>query len=262
MWTPVGVNSKSKTQFNGEFDGQGHVISGVCVEATIRDAGFFGITGGKAEIRNIQMSNSYIQNTVADYTGAIVGCYRGTAVENIYVDDSVTIYAKAQIGGIYGMHSLNYVRTVKKCWVDCNIYASSAQVGGIVGRSYAGTATIENCLFSGQITSTYTAGDARVGGVIGVVNDNATHTSVLDCVNIGTIKVSDAKYVNGAVGKIENTSEFTLDDVYTSNDISLISGSAATFTPPAGTVITTKEALWRILYLRFLRREETRRLRL
>ena len=243
LWIPIGDTSSTNTQFNGAFDGQEHVISGVCVEATIRDAGIFGITYNKAEIRNLQMSNSYIQNTVADYTGAIVGCYRGTAVENIYVDDSVTIYAKNYVGGIYGMHSLNVVRTTEKCWFDGNIYSIGNQVGGIVGRAYAGTETIENCLFSGNITSTYTAGDPRVGGILGVINDNATYTNVIDCVSIGTIKVSNSKYVNSVVGKIENTSEFTLDDAYTTNDITLVSDSSATFTPTTGTIITTKEAL-------------------
>ena len=242
-WEPIGKQpSEATTNFNGIFDGQGHTITGVYVDATTRDAGLFGITQSAAQILNLRMSNSYIKNRDYDWTGAVSGCFRGALVENVYVDDSVTIYAKGQVGGITGMHSLNRTHNISKCWFDGNIFASGTQVAGITARSYAGTTTIQNCLFSGNITSTNT-GNAYVGGVVGDAQSSATMTNVSGCLSMGTIKVSSTSYTNSVIGRVQDTTKATLTNIYTTNNIAHISNASATFTATEGSTVVTEDAI-------------------
>jgi len=242
-WDPVGKQpSEATTNFNGIFNGQGYTISGVYVDATTRDAGLFGITYNAAEILNLQMSNSYIKNRDYDWTGGIAGCFRGKKVENVYVDDSVIIYAKGQIGGISGMHSMSVNRTISKCWFDGEIYASGTQVAGITGRSYAGTNNIENCLFTGKITSANT-GNAYVGGIVGDAQSSATMTNVKNCLSMGTIKVSSTSHTNSVVGRVQDDTKFTIVNVYTINSISHVTNASAKFTATEGSTTVADAAI-------------------
>ena len=210
------------------------------VEAVVRDVGIFGLTAKTAQIKNFCMSNSYIDSNGKDWSGCVVGVFRGTLMENGYVDDSVTLIANGSAGGMAGMSSLNYTRTYSKCWFAGTIYAKSAQVAGILGCSYAGTNTIENCLYTGKIVSTYT-GSTQTGGLVGNAV-SATKTIVKDSVALGEISVKNTLDSGAEIG-FYTSAKTTIEDVYSTNNISHATNSSATFSLKTGTVKVTMDAI-------------------
>lgn len=238
-WSPIGKNGVTNTQFDGTFDGQGHSISGVYVNATTRDAGFFGYTGKKAQIKNVKMYDSYINASGQSFVGAIVGSFFGTLIENIYVDESVTIIGATAVGGIAGAFfagDQGATRTVSKCWFDGEAYSSNLILGGIVGYLIGGTNTISDCLFTGTVTSTKADGsNASAGGLIG---ENITAgTNVTDCLSIGTICVNSRYQVN-AVCALSTYTDITFTNVYTTNEISYAADKAYKFNVTYGTEVS------------------------
>ena len=59
-WTPIG--SVNNNPFKGTFDGQGHIISGVYINATADNAGLFADVA-KGGIKNVAITNSYIYSS-------------------------------------------------------------------------------------------------------------------------------------------------------------------------------------------------------
>ena len=68
QWTPIGTNSK---RFAGTFDGQGHTIRGLCINATTDNQGLFGYIDKSAIVQNLIVTGSV--TTSKEYTGGIVG---------------------------------------------------------------------------------------------------------------------------------------------------------------------------------------------
>ena len=100
-WTPIGGD----VYFSGEFDGNGHSISGLyCNTPDESNVGLFGHTG-VAIIRNVTLENSYLcGNTIV---GGIVGRLSSATLTNCKVDSDVTIVATSSdeavnVGGMFG----------------------------------------------------------------------------------------------------------------------------------------------------------------
>lgn len=251
-WTPAGriyenaeaqdkkESMEAVSNFKGIFDGQGHTISGMYVNSDTRDTGLFGITYKTAVIKNLGIANSYVcDGSSKGYAGTIVGVFRGTLLENIYVADTTYVKGANRIGGITGMLSQSTDRKISKCTFAGTLYASSTNVGGILGESYAGTNTVENCLFSGAVISSRTS-SATTGGIIG--NAATTKTNVYDCVSIGNVSVTTTADVGAAIGKID-ASKTVIEDVYSTNAITHSTDQDATFTAKAGVTTTTLEKI-------------------
>ena len=70
-WTPIGAmtNDTGKNYFNGNFNGNGHTISGLYVDGGDY-AGLFGKTQGCPEIKGVGIVDSYFKGT---YVGGIAG---------------------------------------------------------------------------------------------------------------------------------------------------------------------------------------------
>jgi len=213
VWAPIGDYSFTNG-FNGTFDGQGHTIRGVYVNHSKRDAGLFGITNTKAIIKNFVVENSYIKGT-GDYNGVVSGTFRGTLVENIKISDTVTLNGTYACGGIVGMHSTNVERKISGCWFAGHIFANDLTTGGILGRSYAGTNRIENCLVTGTITNTLTSA-SRVGAFVGA-SDGSDSINVTNSMSIATLNVSAKKHVGDVIGR--NTITCNITNAYVANTI-------------------------------------------
>ena len=134
--TPLASND----QFKGTFDGNGHVIKNfnylpTKINPSTATSGFFGNIGNSGHVCNLGLTGF----TVLGFT---VGAFADTnygVIENCYAD------------GI----------------VNCNDFGFSYAIhaGGIVGGNHG---IVRNCLFSGRISVSLTAGDATVGGVTGL----------------------------------------------------------------------------------------------
>lgn len=113
-WTPIGA----KVEFWGQFDGQGHSISGL-YQITGDAAGLFGKIYLDASIKNVAVKDSYISATDnrvgavvgLQYSGEVTGCFStGCCIET--TDTSYN----PKIGGITGY--INPRASVKACYTD------------------------------------------------------------------------------------------------------------------------------------------------
>ena len=149
-WIPIGNNSSNP--FNGTFDGQGHIISGIYINSENDYQGLFGYNSGI--IKNVGVTKSYIKGDY--YVGGVCGYNDGGTVSNCY--NSGTVSGK-YVGGVCGR---NYSGTISDCYnlgkVNSYYYA-----GGICGNNYD---TISNCYYledsaTGGINSSDKSGQAE-----------------------------------------------------------------------------------------------------
>jgi hypothetical protein len=160
-FSPIG---NSIINFNGSYDGQGYVISGLTINrATTENVGLFGYTYG-ANIANIGLSNCSI--TGDWYVGGIVGNNRSSSnVSNCYALGAVT--GDREVGGVIGY---NYSSTMSNCYAACTISADY-DAGGLVG--WNNNSSISNCYALGNVSA---SGD--VGGLVG---ENASTATITSC---------------------------------------------------------------------------------
>ncbi|MDR2804771.1 MAG: T9SS type A sorting domain-containing protein [Dysgonamonadaceae bacterium] len=128
-WLPI-------SNFSGNFNGNGHFITGLRINRTSGNIGLFGSVTGNAEINNLGVATAG-NDTV-----------KGT--ENVGI----------LIGGINGA---GVTVSVNNCAVIGNVMATSRNVGAFLGFNNGGNITIENTYATGSVVS---AGDGA-GGLIG-----------------------------------------------------------------------------------------------
>ena len=107
VWQPVGT---LENPFNGYFDGQGHVISGIYIDDKSQEyAGLFGVVGSEAVIKNFGVVDSYISG--GENVGAICGKSEGK-IENCYSLSEVK--GTENVNGIAG--KVESTSTVENCY--------------------------------------------------------------------------------------------------------------------------------------------------
>ena len=177
--------------FSGEFDGQGHTISGMYVNQKCNAIGegsamFAGIYGG-ARIHDFALVNSFVQNPTGYSAAAVVAyAYVKSAEEtdafhiyNIYTDAIVVAPGGKDMGiaGILGTIGYDTRNTP-----ETNVHN-----------------TISSCVFAGSVRHTV-SGNANVGAILGNPLQNGVVIS--DCLNIGSyVSEQDAQFIAGIVGK-------------------------------------------------------------
>lgn len=145
-WTPIGTADKP---FSGNFDGNGHTISGLNYSGEY--AGLFGYINN-GTISNIKLADSSFANGTA--SGGICAVNNGGTIENCAVDNVAVRGGTA--GGICGQNS----GAITDCFFSGNV-SSDGKSGGICGSNsgtirstvslYAGAAVGENT--NGSITN-------------------------------------------------------------------------------------------------------------
>ena len=176
-WIPIGG---SFNPFTGEFDGDGHTISGLYISnKNAINQGLFGEISGNAVIENLTVQG-YVKGK--ESIGGIVGFCRYGTFRNC--ESRVTLEGDKAVGGIAGS-------TVKSYITDCN-YTGSLNgkifTGGITG--ICKEVTLQNC--TGQA---YVSGMLDTGGIAGNSADSSCFTG---CVFKG--KVSGNDYTGGIAG--------------------------------------------------------------
>lgn len=173
-WTPIGSGAYFPT-YSGEFDGNGHTISGLYIKednATVSTTGLFGYF--KGYLHDVKIVNSYIFSK-SYCTGAFAGIVEGT-IEDCTAD--AVVYSDANASGFFD------------------------GTGGIVGNLYNLTSKVLNCTFSGSVSSDK---NPYVGGIVG---DNL-YGYVAGCTNYGKVTSSASSKV--AVGGIVGQNRITYD---------------------------------------------------
>ena len=150
-WTPIG-NDK-ETPYNGEFDGQGHTISGLNVTTGNQDTGMFGVLSSDAEVKNLHLENLIGNGSFR--VGGIAGANNGTITGCMVTG---TVSGANYVGGVVGYNSST--GTVEGCCFAGNSVTASYYAGGVVG--YFASGTVEDCYWKAD-----TGGpDKGIGGVL------------------------------------------------------------------------------------------------
>lgn len=193
QWTPIGISDD--TPFSGEFDGNGHTISGMYIDnSTDLYAGLFGCVvhdesiSSYVTIRNLNVINSYINNES-----------RGT--KDAYYHRSGLIAGSA------------YDELIINCHTKGNV-SGYGTVGGVVGASLG----VYSCSFEGNVRSASNGENCSCGGVVGesyICNSYAKGNIYGVC-----------DYVGGLVGAGMTNYSYFDGNVYTSSSdhYSVISG--------------------------------------
>jgi filamentous hemagglutinin family protein len=163
-FNPIGNNTIA---FSGNFDGQGHFITGLTINRpTTNSTGFFGRSTGS--IANVSVQGAV---TGKDNTGLLVGDNAGS-INSSFVNGRV-IGNGSNVGGLVGRNSGSVIDTSSFASVNA---ASSANVGGLVGNN---SNVINTSFATGMVI-----GASNVGGLIGT-NSGTVSNSYFDTSTTG-----------------------------------------------------------------------------
>lgn len=175
------VDSFQGAPFTGHFNGQGHVIYGLCIQG--KDyLGLFGNLGSGAKVTNLGLVSVSIEGY--DCVGALAGFSYLGHIDSSY--STGTIRAGNRTGGLVGW---NLHGAISSCVSLCSVQGGSS-VGGLAGVN------------GGRVLNTYSAGPIRgadgIGGLIGDNQSGRIGTSF----SFGTVQGED--HSGGLIGKNTN----------------------------------------------------------
>lgn len=257
-----GVGYRTNREFHGSFNGCGHKISGLKIDAGVYDdkgtalntsyiySGLFGIIGDKGSVRNIVIGDD-CDFTFYGYGGAVAGLSSGT-IENCR-NYAVVNGIQSYIGGIVGVNYDN--GRVVKCYNAGAVNVGVSNAGGIAGYNRA-TGVIELCQNDadvmnkvvntlslktktntvggvvgynyGVVSSSVNNGQVRayntVGGIAGKCNNYENAGDLTACLNNGLVTaIDETLYRGGVAGEFGSGCKMT--DVYYDSSIN-VNGAA------------------------------------
>lgn len=210
-WNQIGRSDK--TQFNGVFDGQGHVIDNLYSTT----GGLFGYVGVDAVIQNVGVASGEIGSESISFVGGIAKWSNGADFINCW--NGADILCSGWSGGIVGTVRDGGSSIIKGCYnVGSVTAARDGAVGGIVGHLAAGghgtsvNVTISDCYNAGEVTAKDNA-----GGIVGRVQDGHI---IRNCYNVGKASVTGENILDGAGGIASLvTSGNEISDCYYNSDL-------------------------------------------
>lgn len=197
------------------------VLEGITIDCARRYVG--GVVGNVVNtvktvvVDGLQLSSSTIKvvgnvdNENQNYTGGVIGYMSGSVTEatvkNAVVSGTTLDCNRAYVGGLFGTSGAKSV-IIENCVVGsgCTIKGSYS-IGGITGGAFFGNGSVmkvDGCTCYANVTAT----SNQVGGIVGLVNNNALTTpasvSITNCSYLdGTLKTTHAgnAMVGGIIGK-------------------------------------------------------------
>lgn len=167
-------------RFTGTFDGGGHRISHVSIEAateSFEGVGLFGNLAGDAHIHDLVIEDADIEGTDTDFVGLLAG----GATDDVLIErvrTTGTVSGDRHVAGIVGGTTSGGSLTIRECSSGGTITAASNTSGGIVGQLSG--QTVEQCYFDGVIDD-----DGELGG--GIVGQSWFGSTVHECYASGEI---------------------------------------------------------------------------
>ena len=212
--------------FMGEFDGQGHKITGLTLSNS--DSGLFWYTGATAYVHDLTIDSANV--LFSDNAAVLVHNNYGRLEKCAVVNTNITADTGAVLGGMvsrnYGVIRDSYVEggtltsnttssvghagfvganeaggLIERCWSSMNVSTQSAHAAGFVGLGYGGT--IRNCFALGNVSAR-----THSGGFVGrsVYQGNVYE----NCYAAGVVTVTE-KEGNGFIGGNQDWSSFQYD---------------------------------------------------
>ena len=246
-WPLIGGQGDTSA-FNGVFDGQNHIISGIsCNYGSSNNVGMFRWTGKDSTLKNFRMENCWVwvqgakitddDNGFRSRVGSVVGYCQGS-IENVYSDATIEVGNErfTKIGGFAGevADSKDGIK-ITGCQFAGQINfktANNAYVGGIAGDLSKGSFEVRDCYNTGTISNT-TATESKqfVGGIMGGVGDSDTASNTIalivsNCLNDGAIQMNLNTSVGSIIGAIHNGGTDRTINIY--NNYATTTGSSYT----------------------------------
>lgn len=209
--------------FLGEFDGQGHKITGLTLSNS--DSGLFWYIGATGYVHNLTIDSANV--LFSDNAAVLAHNNYGRIEKCAVVNTNITADTGAVLGGMvsrnYGVIRDSYVEggtltsnsltatghagfvganetggLIERCWTSMNVSTQSEYSGGFVGLGYGGT--IKNCFALGNVSAR-----GYSGGFVGrsVYKGNVYK----NCYAAGTVTVTGAEG-NGFIGGNQPGSAF------------------------------------------------------
>jgi hypothetical protein len=196
--------------FAGVLDGDGHIISGLSINAgtaTNSDlTAFIAKTSDGAVIKNLGFENANILSC-GSRVAVVVGRIEGSAtIENCYVANSA-VSGRWCVGSIAGRIQTTGKVLIRSCYSSAYITIpeitgqGTGQAGGIAGNIFTGSnSVVENCYFSGIIHRTsydgmINATEGQVAGIIGWIGKDGdqgiTGYAIQNNVNLAPYLLND-----------------------------------------------------------------------
>jgi len=262
-WNPIGGGSCAISyHFQGNFDGNGKVISNLTISRGTTDfIGLFGIITN-AEIKNLGIEDCII--TGKREVGSLVGHSESSVINNCYSIGSVTGVGDC-IGGLIGRISSAscfgglgwkiYPNSsiISNSYSICSVSGTSS-VGGLLGDVYD-DCLIEKCYASGNVTGTisyiggligffsginfssitdcYATGDVNVIGsignyctIIGGLMGSSSSSNITNCYSIGNVSVRGLSILNVYIGGLVGINASSISNCYTTSNIDLWTSSS------------------------------------
>ena len=189
-WNQIGRSDK--TQFNGVFDGQGHVIDNLYSTT----GGLFGYVGVDAVIQNVGVASGEIGSESISFVGGIAKWSNGADFINCW--NGADILCSGWSGGIVGTVRDGGDSIIKGCYNVGSVTARDGAAGGIVGHLATGSngtsvhVIVSECYNAGAVTAKDNA-----GGIVGRAQDGHV---IRNCYNVGKVSVTGDNILDGAGG--------------------------------------------------------------
>ncbi|WP_164914298.1 S-layer homology domain-containing protein [Aminipila luticellarii] len=211
---PIGTE---ENPFVGNFDGDGHSISGLDITGTVKGkdggnaagyAGLFGYVDSKSSIDGVTIEDSAIKGSA--YVGGVAGYSKGSITNCVLGADS-TVKGQSNTGGIAGCSEQLMKSNINKGTVE----GTSSNTGGIVG-----TVNTEGDALSGCVNKGVVKGKSRTGGIAGYIPASTATVQVKECNNAGKVS-STADYAGGVAGQVDGSSYgIYLESCYNTGEVS------------------------------------------
>lgn len=203
--------------FYGTFNGNGHTISGLAIDATSLNIGLFSQVSG-ATITDLTIDNFNITGNGS--TGSLIGEVVGnstTTIKDITITNSAIHSDNSNVGGLIGfVHDTFMIIENIDNYSDVNLIDAKINAGGIVGRIEGSTITATALINAGDIT-----GQRSVAGLFGELHSSTA--LIDDVVNKGNVTASkdsnNDSDAAGIIGNIWNASNIILRNAFNEGTI-------------------------------------------
>ena len=140
LWIPIGSED---APYNGTFDGQYYVISGLEYETSDSYSGLFGVIGENGIITGVGLEN--ITYTAGSYVGGVAG-KNGGIIRDCFCEGNITS-KKKNAGGIAGEN----IGVIENCYHIGSVIARDPGAGGIVGANPVAKTSVFNTYHLGEV---------------------------------------------------------------------------------------------------------------
>jgi hypothetical protein len=214
------VTSSLTGDFYGTFDGKGHVIRDLHIDATGKSSVSLFSSLRYGEIKNLGREGGSTTGSDAIYISGLVAGLSSGKLSNCYNSSSINV--NQIVGGLVAI--LGKGTTIQNCYNTGEIISSGYQTGGLVGTSLFGGGDLE-------VINSYNAGNVKglyvSGGIAGNINaslGNAQFLTLTNFFNFGNITNKNSHNgVGSFIGIIQETNsalmEVNATNVYSRPDV-------------------------------------------